>query len=1550
MGKARHLFTVICVTVALVAILAPAPAFAATASVSGVRVIDVATGSAPTTTLTADGGRTLLVDDDATLTISFDLLDETGAAESDSTCRVRIAGIADPIGATYTALPSGESRYVLSLAPGIERDVSLADDLVFLIDDGTGETAVDTFSLDAGGVRRVRFTDGDAAATLVLDDSSGHALALTEQNDSVLTDAIVYPRVDASFVDGIDDGFLMGQVDVTATDDAGSSSSSSIAVETDGGSLRATDAVDLGTAGTYSVDLSYLYDLSGYYGFSACPAQRLTYAHTLVVDLAAPSAATIVGLPDASATYVWSDALVNAGRTLLFTIADDASGVVTDEVSVGYTMCDYHGRSLGSGTAQATWDGTSFAVSLPADAIIDLADLEVSAHDRAGREIASSRLTPIPFTTHAGDSFTRMVTTTAGVVVGDLVSFEPDSSTNEWVSVGVDATMGSTADDELLLVSNATAIPTVRMRVADVLLPYLGWDPYAADGDVARISSAFGATLATTDMASPTSLAAFVNTDTTYDTGSRSFVTPYALPDEGLYELSLTYRGETYVSHYVVDGTAPTVQGAQLLTTDDDMTATYEDGHEELVGRTRTIEITVSDLLGGTQERQSDAEGRPTTAGTASVTVVLPHKADPSQGKWDKTPMTIEAEREGSGDTWTLTLTEPGVYDLANAAVVATDRAGNTVPEGSIVLGNLLSEGGSNVTLIHVVPDEQVVPVVKVSGTQASHPGYYNGAITVSVSIDDPWIGVYRNVSGYIDGEVVYNVTVGGKPYTGKLQTLSLSKLADKDGDGVWTAKYKLFDPESKDKPPLPVEGTYTMYAEYYCLGGKSSSKATPVIFVADHTAPSLGVLTASVTAPEHWGYVFVDGIEILSLGVSDKISGIDAASVVATLAGPTARQQPPVYDEARSSLRMTLAGDAQRLYLEGTSLGVSDLAGNPSPAPSFSALQRLGRTNLPDGTAGIVIDTQTPTLSVSYDNTDVRNGGYYNAQRVATFTLVESNFDLVKANDGGRTIVSVTVDGQTRPIAASDFENPSGDGVTWVAQETLAADGDWVIDGSFVDPAGHASNVIHDEFTIDTTAPLLVVDFDNNDARNGSYYNSPRTATVTLVERNPTGAYAIVSTKANDASGAAVEAPGHTAWARTDEQYGWSCSVHFGDELHYALTASAVDLAGNEAAVVEVPEFVVDMTAPSLLIERVDDRTAYAGEVAPRVSMSDDNYDLSASTHALTGAHSGEVDYLPGMDVDYQDTGVTVAYADFEHTLERDDVYTLSAHAEDLAGNSVEESKTFSVNRFGSNYLYADDTARLRGSYVKTARDVVVTEINVSGLKDDETVVELVRNSEVETLVEGRDYIIEKGDDAGWSATTYTVPATTFAGDAYYRLILTSRDLAGNLSQNTMEDKDADRSGVASVAFAIDGSVPAVGFAGVTSYGLYFGPDRDALPIVGDNLELQGVTVQLDDDEPVDFTAEQVDAGELSCMVPSDAQYHTVTVTATDRAGNATTSVAANVMVAADWGAFLSANPRILFAVVAVALLTAGALVAALVLAVRHYRRGEASRNPFGH
>src|SRR5699024_7529149 len=122
----------------------------------------------------------------------------------------------------------------------------------------------------------------------------------------------------------------------------------------------------------------------------------------------------------------------------------------------------------------------------------------------------------------------------------------------------------------------------------------------------------------------------------------------------------------------------------------------------------------------------------------------------------------------------------------------------------------------------------------------------------------------------------------------------------------------------------------------------------------------------------------------------------------------------------------------------------------------------------------GVFADATPPAIEAAFDNNDVRNGKYYNAPRTATVTVTEASFGFVRDNDPERAVVVRRWNGEERIVRAGDFQNPSGDGVTWTAQVPCEPDGIYRLDADLTDPSGKSAEPYRgEEFVVDTVAPV---------------------------------------------------------------------------------------------------------------------------------------------------------------------------------------------------------------------------------------------------------------------------------------------------------------------------------------------------------------------------------------------------------------------------------------------------------------------------------------------
>ena len=410
--------------------------------------------------------------------------------------------------------------------------------------------------------------------------------------------------------------------------------------------------------------------------------------------------------------------------------------------------------------------------------------------------------------------------------------------------------------------------------------------------------------------------------------------------------------------------------------------------------------------------------------------------------------------------------------------------------------------------------------------------------------------------------------------------------------------------------------------------------------------------------------------------------------------------------------------------------------------------------------------------------------------------------------------------------------------------------------------------------------------------AQNGKYYNAARTATITVEEHN------------FDPNLFKIEAPvsaGNGDEATPAQIGGWSsngdthtATVTFPGQGVYTLSVSGEDLASNKSESYTSPEFVIDTIKPKIDIQNVVNRTAYAGEVAPTAAVHDTNLadgtsiEVSKISYPLS---KDDPNPYAGAAINTSATDKSVSYLNPAKTKGNDGVYTLTVQAIDLAGNTESEAVTWSVNRFGSTYVISDNTGKMLDQYLKSAKttDVKVTEINPSGLDDNKTSVELTRDTKNTTLKSGDNYTTDANTASGWSEYNYTVSKSNYDKDGAYRVLFHSEDAAGNSSENTMEGKNAKKSGAAAeINFAVDDTAPIASFVDLASNGKYEESSHKAKVSFEDNLKLSKAQIKVNGKTVATFTADQLEKSPIrEFTLDGSSSKQDVTVVAWDAAGN---------------------------------------------------------------
>lgn len=488
-------------------------------------------------------------------------------------------------------------------------------------------------------------------------------------------------------------------------------------------------------------------------------------------------------------------------------------------------------------------------------------------------------------------------------------------------------------------------------------------------------------------------------------------------------------------------------------------------------------------------------------------------------------------------------------------------------------------------------------------------------------------------------------------------------------------------------------------------------------------------------------------------------------------------------------------------------------------------------------------IDKTNPDIAVAYDNNngDVKsnNGNtYFNADRTATVTISERNFDPSKvvftiANAEGNAPEAVRID-------EINDSTESTDGTQHTYQITYSGEGVYTFDVSCTDRADNANgevkygeSVAPKAFVLDKTAPTISVSYDNNSAANGKFFNAHRTATIVVKEHNFDVNRVVINGTAS-LNGAAKAFPA-AAWTSDGDIH--TAIISYNEDADYTFSISMDDMAGNaitDASVsygtsVATKEFTVDTEIAKPVISNPTNGKPYQQEVPVSISSTDVNLENCVATLLKTGREKDEndswkwvkdfrVDNVINLSNDGQTSSFSINDL-FEHERLNDGIYTLKIDVADKAGNTQSETVTFTVNRFGSVYDYNQYTTEtLNGKYVQAITDnIVITEYNPSPLSEN-AVISLTRDgAPVEigdsNLMITPVYTESAAGASGWYEYKYEISKNVFSTvdaqgnmkylDGIYKLYVASKDIANNDSENISAGAD--------MSFSLDSTAPMI-------------------------------------------------------------------------------------------------------------------------------------------
>lgn len=324
-------------------------------------------------------------------------------------------------------------------------------------------------------------------------------------------------------------------------------------------------------------------------------------------------------------------------------------------------------------------------------------------------------------------------------------------------------------------------------------------------------------------------------------------------------------------------------------------------------------------------------------------------------------------------------------------------------------------------------------------------------------------------------------------------------------------------------------------------------------------------------------------------------------------------------------------------------------------------------------------IDQTNPVVSVSYDNMSALNGNYYKADRIATITITEHNFDASRVNvigtasDNGAAV--------SFPVTSAWSDN----GNTHTATIHYAADAKYRFDIEFNDKAGNSiADYTPEEFYVDKTAPKLEI----GGVADKSANNDVVAPTITFTDTN-FNANAVKFVLMGVRNGEVV-------YSSSSEAITNGQRVTFTDfertrkvDDIYVLTATTTDMAGNETT--GSISFSANRFGSVYELASIGNLIGKYLQSEEDIVFTETNVDSlkKGETKIKLTKNGTPKDLVEGTDYTITVTGGNGQWSQYKYTINKtlfadDGRYSISVYSVDAAGNineNIDETKEAEIS-----------------------------------------------------------------------------------------------------------------------------------------------------------------------------------------------------------------------------------------------------------------------------
>lgn len=631
-----------------------------------------------------------------------------------------------------------------------------------------------------------------------------------------------------------------------------------------------------------------------------------------------------------------------------------------------------------------------------------------------------------------------------------------------------------------------------------------------------------------------------------------------------------------------------------------------------------------------------------------------------------------------------------------------------------VIVYEKITDRAGNVTYINnqegVIADNTspTAPEIKITAAEPAQ-GIYNASVPFTIDVTDPENGgTYAGLK-----EVFYEITNNGKvTQSGNYN----SDLSDPTARVHNIHRSETVNAELNNSNHVTIKVKAVDYAG-------NQSEATKDLKI-DITHPEV-TITFDLNNPLNGKYYKTTRTATISVkernfdtnAVDLKITNTDGT--MPSVSGWSISSQAGESDDAINTCRVEFSADGDY----NMTMQCKDQAGNESNTVKVDEF---------------TIDKTIPVISVSYDNNSAATPGYYNANRTATITIKEHNFNAAEVNS------QITAALQGSGISAPGVGGWSNSGDTHTASVTFSDDGDYTFDIDYTDLAGNAAaDYTQDSFTVDKTKPEVeFFDIEDKSANNGVVAPGVKYSDVNYLESG-------VEIKIEGAEHESKELTGSRSSIANGESIKMNDFEYTQDNDDvYTMTAVISDKAGNKTEkkiMFSVNRFGSNYSFSDTTKEFLDE--VYSNSAKDLV-ITETNVDSLVFNGISYSLDNKTTELKQGTDYTVKETGGEGSWKQYTYTIKKENFekegrYSVTIDSEDKATNTMNNK----VKERNINFVID-----------KTPPTVVITGIEESSYRADSR--DMSVNVSDNTAVKRLDIMVD-----GKSVATYSQEDVKEAG-----------------------------------------------------------------------------------------------------------------------------------------------------------------------------------------